>query len=257
MIVWAFLSLSVIYVTRQPTEHSKGYCFQHMFWLQAFSLMDWNLWSGKTSVWRIYCKYGLRYTIFLRVSGLHVLSKYSKYVKSNKSDVQYIFPGLLYITLMTAMHDCIHTRTCTSKVQQRHIVKMAANLNVIEKIITGFAIRSVQEQGLLGHEYCRLTKKKVLDCRWHKKGVTKFKFMKKPRAMCMWSRLRSKGYIISIFVDGNAFVFFRGVEFRRVEYAGISVVDNSKILEVLKHAAKQYEFYMGIAIFLWEYVSEF
>ena len=35
-----------------------------------------------------------------------------------------------------------------------------------------------------------------------------------------------------------------------MEYAGISVVDNSKILEVLKHAAKQYEFYMGIAIFL-------
>ena len=81
--------------------------------------------------------------------------------------------------------------------------------------------------------------------------------MKKPRAMCMWSRLRSKGYIISIFVDGNAFVFFRGVEFRRVEYASISVVDNSKILVVLKHAAKQYEFCMGIAIFLWEYVSEF
>ena len=208
MIVWAFLSLSVIYVTRQPTVHSKGYCFQHMFWLQAFSWMDWNLWSGKTSVWRIYCKYGLRYTIFLRVSGLHVLSKYSKYVKSNKSDVQYIFPCLLYITLMTAMHDCIHTRTCTSKVQQRHIVKMAANLNVIEKIITGFAIWSVQEQGLLGHEYCRLTKKKVLDCRWHKKGVIEFKFMKKPRAICMSSRLRWKGYIISIFVDGNAFVFF-------------------------------------------------
>ena len=114
-----------------------------------------------------------------------MLSKYSKYVKSNKSDVQYIFPGLLYITLVTAMHDCIHTRTCTSKVQQRHIVKMAANLNVIEKIITGFAIRSVQEQGLLGHEYCRLTKKKVLDCRWHKKGVIELKFMKKPRAMCM------------------------------------------------------------------------
>ena len=114
-----------------------------------------------------------------------MLSKYSKYVKSNKSDVQYIFPCLLYITLMTAMHDCIHTRTCTSKVQQRHIVKMAANLNVIEKIITGFAIRSVQEQGLLGHEYCRLTKKKVLDCRWHKKGVIELKFMKKPRAMCM------------------------------------------------------------------------
>ena len=95
-----------------------------------------------------------------------------------------------------------------------------------------------------------MTKKKVLDCRWHKKGVIEFKFMKKPRAICMSSRLRSKGYIISIFVDGNAFVFFRGVEFRRVEYAGISVVDNSKILEVLKHAAKQYEFYMGIAIFL-------
>ena len=66
-----------------------------------------------------------------------MLSKYSKHVKSNKSDVQYIFPCLLYITLMTAMRDCIHTRTCTSKVQQRHIVKMAANLNVIEKIITG------------------------------------------------------------------------------------------------------------------------
>ena len=129
-------------------------------------------------------------------------------------------------------------------------MKMAANLNLIEKIIRGFAIRSVQEQGLLGHEYCRLTKKKVLDCKWHKKWVIEFKFMKKPRAICMSSRLRSKGYIISIFVDGNAFVFFRGVEFRRVEYASISVVDNSKILEVLKHAAKQYEFYMGIAIFL-------
>ena len=117
MIVWAFLSLSVTYVIRQPTVHRKGYCFQHMFWLQAFSWMDWNMWSGKTSVLRIYCKYG-------------------------------------------------------------------------------FAI------------YCRLTKKKVLDCRWHKKGVIEFKFMKKPRAICMSSRLRWKGYIISIFVDGNAFVFF-------------------------------------------------
>ena len=90
----------------------------------------------------------------------------------------------------------------------------------------------------------------MLDCRWHKKGVIEFKVMKKPRAICMSSRLRWKGYIISIFVDGNAFVFFRGVEFRRVEYASISVVDNSKILVVLKHAAKQYEFCMGIAIFL-------
>ena len=94
-----------------------------------------------------------------------------------------------------------------------------------------------------------MTKKKVLDCRWHKKGVIELKFMKKPRAICMSSRLRWKGYIISIFVDGNEFVFFRSVEFRRVEYAGISVVYNSKILKVLRHAEKQYEFFMGIENF--------
>ena len=166
-----------------------------------------------------------------------------------------------------------------------------------------------------------MTKKKVLDCRWHKKGVIELKFIKKPRAICMSSRLRWKGYIISIFVDGNAFVsivwyeilvwlsrnflngfsrintycfffecfslksntydklrdgsapqlisvalansilftphLFRGVEFRRVEYAGISVVYNSKILKVLRHAEKQYEFFMGIEIFLRVYASEF
>ena len=42
-----------------------------------------------------------------------------------------------------------------------------------------------------------------------------------------------------------------------MEYAGISVVYNSKILEVLRHAEKQYEFFMGIEIFLRVYASEF
>ena len=137
-------------------------------------------------------------------------------------------------------------------------MKMAANLNVIEKIITGFAIRSVQEQGLLGHEYCRLTKKKVLDCRWHKKGVIELKFMKKPRAICMSSRLRWKGHIISIFVDGNAFVFFSrcGVSSSGIRWhlSGLQFQDSQGFL---RHAEKQYEFFMGIEIFLRVYASEF